>query len=171
MCEDKHFLRRLCKVVGFVRSGAANTYSSSKIGLYEDVTLSGTASSGPDRKSLQAEALLGRVYLFYSGFYNDEVVTLPDGTDLTKAEVGGYITEARRSGNVWYVATVTKEARKGMSLPLKFLGEGDYEAVIYRDTTKRMLKIDKKTVTRYDILSYDLLAESGYVVKLTKKEL
>lgn len=40
-----------------------------------------------------AEALLGRVYLFYSGFYNDEVVTLPDGSDLTKADVGGYIKD------------------------------------------------------------------------------
>ena len=97
-------------------------------------------------------------YRQYSGasFYK----TFPavwDETVFLDGEVGGYITEA--------------SARKGMSLPLKFLGEGDYEAVIYRDTTKRKLKIDKKTVTRYDILSYDLLAESGYVVKLTKKEL
>ena len=110
-------------------------------------------------------------YRQYSGasFYK----TFPavwDETVFLDGEVGGYITEARRSGDVWYVATVTKNARKGMSLPLKFLGEGDYEAVIYRDTTKRKLKIDNKTVTRYDILSYDLLAESGYVVKLTKKE-
>ena len=40
-----------------------------------------------------AEALLGRVYLFYSGLYNDEVVSLPDGTDLTKADVGKYIKD------------------------------------------------------------------------------
>jgi hypothetical protein len=31
-----------------------------------------------------AQALLGRAYLFYSGFYNDENVTCPNGTEITK---------------------------------------------------------------------------------------
>lgn len=34
-----------------------------------------------------AQALLGRAYLFYSGFYNDETVTCPDGTEITKQNV------------------------------------------------------------------------------------
>ena len=52
-----------------------------------------------------AEALLGRVYLFASGFYNLPEITLPayeneaiginiaEGTKITKAEVGAYITD------------------------------------------------------------------------------
>lgn len=40
-----------------------------------------------------AEALLGRVYLFYSGMYSDENVTMPEDGELTKAEVGAYITD------------------------------------------------------------------------------
>ena len=39
-----------------------------------------------------AEALLGRAYLFYSGFYGDEEVTLPNGETLTKADVPAAIT-------------------------------------------------------------------------------
>lgn len=52
-----------------------------------------------------AEALLGRVYLFASGFYGLDSITLPafeheamgvtiaEGTKITKAEVGAYITD------------------------------------------------------------------------------
>ena len=40
-----------------------------------------------------AEALLGRAYLFYSGFYGDEEVTLPNGETLTKADVQAAITD------------------------------------------------------------------------------
>ena len=52
-----------------------------------------------------AEALLGRVYLFVSGFYNLPDITLPayeneaigvniaEGTKITKSEVGAYITD------------------------------------------------------------------------------
>ena len=40
-----------------------------------------------------AQALLGRAYLFYSGFYNDEEVTLPNGETLTKADVQAAIKD------------------------------------------------------------------------------
>lgn len=40
-----------------------------------------------------AQALLGRAYLFYSGFYNDEEVSLPNGETLTKADVQAAITD------------------------------------------------------------------------------
>ena len=40
-----------------------------------------------------AEALLGRVYLFYSGFFGAEEVALPDGTTLTKADVQAAIRD------------------------------------------------------------------------------
>lgn len=40
-----------------------------------------------------AEALLGRVYLFYSGFYGAENVTLPNGETLSKADVAAAIKD------------------------------------------------------------------------------
>ena len=66
-----------------------------------------------------AEALLGRAYLFYSGFYGDEEVTLPNGETLTKAYVQAAITDCvNNSGyslvpeyhNLWsYTNRVTVE--------------------------------------------------------------
>ena len=67
------------------------------------------------------------------------------------------------------VKVITKDEKKGMSLPLKFLGEGEYEAVIYSDANKKKLNVTTREVNKYDILTYDLLPDSGYVVKLTKK--
>ena len=102
-------------------------------------------------------------------FYQD----LPaawDDTVFLSGEVGESVAMARRAGDVWYAAVITQSARKGMSMPLKFLGEGEYEAVIYSDSTKSKLNVLTKEVNQYDILAFDLLPESGYVVKLTKKE-
>lgn len=109
-------------------------------------------------------------YRKFSGasFYRELPATW-DETVFLGGDVGDYVTEAKRSGDVWYAATITKDARKGVSLPLKFLGEGEYEAVIYRDSTRTKLKVSTQTVNQYDILSYDLLSDSGYVVRFTKK--
>ena len=103
-----------------------------------------------------------------ASFYRD----LPaawDDTVFISGEVSDYVAMARRSGDVWYAAAITKHAKKGMSMPLKFLGEGEYQAVIYSDSTKSKISMMTKDVNKYDILAFDLLPESGYVVKLTKK--
>ena len=108
-------------------------------------------------------------YRRFSGasFYRELPATWDD-TVFLGGEVGDYVSMARRSGDVWYVATITKAAKTDMSMSLDFLGEGEYEAVIYSDLRKRKLNIMTKSVTRNDSLTYDLLPDSGYVVKLTK---
>ncbi len=40
-----------------------------------------------------AEALMGRAFLFYTGFYNATDVTLPDNSKVTKADVIGWIDD------------------------------------------------------------------------------
>ncbi len=40
-----------------------------------------------------AEALLGRVFLFYTGYYNQTSIALPDGTTMTKDDVIGYLVD------------------------------------------------------------------------------
>jgi len=66
-----------------------------------------------------AEALAGRAYLFYSGFYKDDKVTLTDGTELAKSDVSAWIDDCvTNSGyslvldfrNLWaYTNRLTKE--------------------------------------------------------------
>lgn len=40
-----------------------------------------------------AEAMMGRAFLFYTGFYKKDAVTLPDGTSVTKANVSAWIDD------------------------------------------------------------------------------
>ena len=109
-------------------------------------------------------------YRGFSGasFYR-ELPAVWDETVFLSGEVGDYVSMARRAGDVWYAATITKKARKGLSMPLDFLGEGQYEAEIYSDKAKRTLIITTMTVTKEDTLSYDLLTDSGYVVRFSRK--
>lgn len=41
-----------------------------------------------------AEALMGRIFLFYTGFYNKDAITLPDGGSVTKANVIAWLEDA-----------------------------------------------------------------------------
>lgn len=102
-----------------------------------------------------------------ASFYR-ELPAVWDDTVFLSGDVGDSVTMARRSGETWYAATVTKAAKKGVSMPLQFLGEGEYQAEIYSDATRKKLKISTQTVTKDDVLSYSLLPESGYVVRFTK---
>ena len=92
-----------------------------------------------------------------------------DDTVFLNGNVGDFVTIARRSGEDWYAASVTENAKPGMKMPLSFLGDGAYEAVIYSDKTPTRLNITSQTVYADDELSYDMLKNGGYVVKFTKK--
>lgn len=61
------------------------------------------------------------------------VPTTWDDTRVLNASVGDYITTARRSGDEWYIGTMTDEEGRTLSIPLDFLGEGSYEATIWKD--------------------------------------
>ena len=83
-----------------------------------------------------AQALLGRAYLFYSGFYNDEEVSLPNGETLKKSDVQAAITDCvNNSGyslvpdfhNLWAYtnsATVEDELSPYKGNGYNFVGNG-----------------------------------------------
>lgn len=68
----------------------------------------------------------------YTRFIAD-VPTVWDETVALAAEAGEYLAIARRSGDTWYVAGLTNWTGRELGLKLDFLGEGTYDAVIFRD--------------------------------------
>ena len=56
-----------------------------------------------------------------------------DETKMLNGEVGRYITVARRSGDEWYIGSMTDWNQRELVLDLSFLGDGNYKAEIYRD--------------------------------------
>lgn len=66
----------------------------------------------------------------------DFIKRVPPTWDAVHA-IGGmpmqWISLARRSGNDWYVGSITNWSPRNIDVPLNFLGDGKYEAEIYAD--------------------------------------
>ncbi len=68
--------------------------------------------------------------------YTDFIASIPTVWDETRAiaaKAGDYLLIARRSGETWYVAGLNDWNARELSVTLDFLGEGGYEAEIFRD--------------------------------------
>lgn len=92
-------------------------------------------------------------------------------------EVGDYAIIARKDRNSedWYVAALTDADARKLIVDLSFLGEGKYEAQIYRDGPKADYEtdpydmvIETKTVTAADKLSLALGRSGGAAIRLKK---
>lgn len=93
-------------------------------------------------------------------------------------EVGDYAVIARKDRNSedWYVAALTDEEARELTVDFSFLEAGDYEAQIYRDGPKADydsnpydLVIETKSVTASDKLSFSLGRSGGAAIRLKKK--
>lgn len=106
---------------------------------------------------------------FHAASFYQDLPAVWDDTKFIGGTVGDNVTIARKTGENWYAAALTLSAKTGQSMPLSFLEEGEYEAVIYSDKSKKEVSITTQTVTKNDTLTYDMQRQSGYVVKFFKK--
>ncbi len=92
-----------------------------------------------------------------------------DETVLVDGYPGEYLTVARRSGDDWYLAAMTAEA-KDETIDLSFLGDGTYNAYLFKDNADGSdIVIETAAVTKESGLPVKLLANGGISVKFTKK--
>ena len=56
-----------------------------------------------------------------------------DESVAVNGELGKYITLARRSGDVWYVGSITGWDARDIDIDLSFLGDGDWTMEVFRD--------------------------------------
>ena len=102
------------------------------------------------------------------------VPTTWDETRVLNASVGNYVTTARRSGNEWFIGTMTDEQGRNLSIPLDLLGEGNYQATIWKDAVdagihptrleKEVVFVDQDTV-----LEASMAPGGGHVIHITVK--
>jgi len=99
------------------------------------------------------------------------VPTTWDDTRVIHGQVGDFITIARRSGNEWYVGSMTDREARTLEIPLDFLGTGKYEAEIWADAYEadeypdRLMK-QKEIVTSTDTLTARMAPGGGHVVHI-----
>ena len=80
-----------------------------------------------------------------------------------------FISLARRSGNDWYIGSITNWNERDTKLPLSFLGPGKYVAEIYADasdsaTNTTHTTISKRPVDRSTVLDVHMVSGGGNAI-------
>jgi alpha-glucosidase len=84
------------------------------------------------------------------------------------------VTIARRAGRDWFVGSITNWTPRTVTLPLNFLGAGQYTAQIYADAQDAAqhpthVSIETKTVTNTGTLTLHLAPGGGAAIRLVPK--
>jgi alpha-glucosidase len=113
----------------------------------------------------------------YTGQPGFEVIknipTIWDETHVPAAEVGEYVSIARRKNDNWYIGTITNNTAREVIINFNFLREGKYIAEIYSDApdtnenANDLIK-QKIVVTRATTLKLILASGGGNVIILNK---
>ncbi len=95
----------------------------------------------------------------------DETIVLPG------SEIGEAAVFARRTGDTWFLAVMCGPEPKTISVPLKFLGEGEYKAELVRDAKDDAgaVNVERTTAQSGDVLNIEMAHGGGFVGRFTKK--
>lgn len=98
-----------------------------------------------------------------------KIPTVWDDTKVLEAKFGEYLVEARKTGNVWYVAGLTGDRAKEITLDFSFLGEGNFTAQIMKDgpNADRIgtdYLFENKQVTKNSKLTFKMASGGGFVI-------
>lgn len=101
--------------------------------------------------------------------------TVWDETKVLSAEIGSYITVARRSGKQWFVGVITNTDVRKLSVSFDFLPEGKkFKAHLYSDDpkmqTRTQVNMETKLVTSKSVIQPELLPSGGLAIWLEPME-
>ncbi|RKR84588.1 alpha-glucosidase [Mucilaginibacter gracilis] len=102
----------------------------------------------------------------------DKIPTVWDDTHVVQGEIGQYITVARRSGNAWFIGSLTNNDARELQYALTFLEAGKkYIATIYSEddkatAIKQAVKVDRFIVTSLSMIKMNLTAGGGCAVMI-----
>ena len=103
----------------------------------------------------------------YATFYG-KIPCVWDETIVLDGKISDYILVARKSGNDWWVATMTDWTPRNLEVDLSFLGTGLFEAEIYSDGVNADVygadyQVEKKMVTTKDKIQIKMAPGGGWV--------
>jgi alpha-glucosidase len=103
-----------------------------------------------------------------------EVPTVWDETRVIDAVVNQFITIARRKNKDWYIGAINNHEAREITIPMSFLGDGNYTAELYSDAAdinEDPNHLEKKeiSVTKKDVLKVKVAGGGGMVIKVREK--
>jgi len=104
----------------------------------------------------------------------DKIPTTWDETKVLQGAPGQFITTARRSGNDWFLGTLTNNDARTVTIRFDFLTKGKrYIAKIYSDdplaATKTKVKVEERNVDASSMIDVKLLASGGQAIWLRQQ--
>jgi alpha-glucosidase len=95
----------------------------------------------------------------------DETIVLP------ASRIGELSIFARRKGDMWMLAVMCGTKGATISVPLSFLGDGNYRATLVRDDMEKdaAVVLDETLVARGDSLEIKMRDGGGFLGRFTKK--
>ena len=102
-----------------------------------------------------------------------QVPTVWDEMRVLQAVPDEYVVIARRKGSDWYVGSIGNDSSRDVTLPLDFLGDGEYSLDLYTDaadvdTDPNHLDKSVRKVGPSDVLNIHLAACGGFAARLVK---
>jgi len=102
-----------------------------------------------------------------------KVKSVWDDTKVLNGAISEYITVARRSGDTWFVGSMTNSFARDLEIKLDFLNEGNYKMTSFSDTekTKENAEIaeQKETIiTNRDSLKIKMAPGGGFAAWIEK---
>ena len=103
-----------------------------------------------------------------------EIPTIWDNTLALNGEIGQYVSIARRKDGIWYVGSLTNWDGRTLQLDLSFLGEGNWQAEVFRDganANKIASDYKKETIAipANRQITITMAQGGGYAMKIIKK--
>lgn len=100
-----------------------------------------------------------------------KVKTVWDDTKILNGQVGEFITSARRSGNEWFIGSMTNSETRNLEIKLDFLEAGQYKMVAFEDTPESAINAEKvmrtnKTVVKGDVIKVRMAPGGGFAAWL-----
>ena len=84
-----------------------------------------------------------------------KVKTMWDDTKILNGRIGEYITSARRSGNEWFIGSMTNSEARTLEIKLDFLGEGKYKMIAFEDAPDANINAEKVVRTSVVVVKGD----------------
>lgn len=102
------------------------------------------------------------------------IPTVYDETVALSGKVGEYVAIARKKDNIWYAGAMTNWTARDITIDCSFLGEGNYEAEIFRDginADRDATDYKKETITldAAQKLTIHLAPGGGMAMRISKK--
>jgi len=100
-----------------------------------------------------------------------KVKTMWDDTKIVNGQIGEFITSARRSGNEWFIGSMTNSETRALEIKLDFLDAGKYKMVAFEDAPDAAIDAEKvirssKTVEKGDIIKIRMAPGGGFAAWL-----